>query len=1385
MPFAALDLSTSEYISSRPALENEPTQFYSTVPSLSPPINRSLETNAAAVLTWLFNNPTSGAVTYDLVMTNDAVNPWFDDSLMTTPVTVGATSSASFDISVTIPTGTPRGTAATATVTATDQAGVAAVLTGSVTVMARDIYSGIITDNNTVHNVLPGANGTVRYTVTNDGTAATAYSISSEIIQAPEGWIVSMEGTLEQPFTTAVILPGASLMVTVTVRPASLTNPLDPMSMLTQGLQLSLRTTAIPIGGGSPSIENTIMEVGGAISAAVTPDVDYFELTQSELLAHSISKFVGVTISLQHNLPALPQGAVANISLSVDSPLIDPATAGTGTSEALRWNGTVSPPYHESLSMSENVRATAGILGPVDDYPISGDLEFIIRAQITELTGIGVAVDYPPGLANFTVHIPEIVDARLFPGANGTGQPGLASSMSVTLMNIGNDHHNFTVGASGPEGWEVSVSQPNVTEVESRPADWPAIDGSENRTVTIVVTPPADALAETAHPILVDVKSSLTGQQLHDVTAYFEVGEVFGAAIEPEEVTTTMEKGQVGSLVLGLNNSGNSNQTFDLALSGASPELDVTLLDGSSISVGPRLVGAVRVQVIVSVNARADQIHSFQVILSQQGTELGRSTVTIAVGAEHNLIFAHNASFEGTPGTALSMPFSVQNDGNQRETMRFEILSKNNWTAEYTPSPLSIEPKAPAGSVTASISIPPLDASNFLAAGEVHNITLNAIDSTTGDVIGSSIFEIEIQAFFILQTIERPERISVLPGETRTVEYIVANEGNQDVTVQITCSVDSNRFTFTQSSCPTVPVALPIGQSVSISPSFGANAPDHFDGESGWFTMTFTPTGGIGGTSQEQTRIEVVRILADDEIRVRSTNGRTQTFDLPWMHVPGQGQTSDTGQKYYQLSPNGQTRIIDPAQYSNLSAWELELILTNGSSQPVSQSMMLGPVSPYDSSVIGIRVTLPPLGMIPAGDGWNLSFILTNIAESTLTHFMIKLRVDEYADPIIASVEWSNTTLLESQAGSLVATIVNDGTALFPLSALAMLSCSNSDLIVHSEPAQIIPELGPGGSVEIIWNITAPALGWWSPTEPVGCDVSLILPTEIAGNNVSNDIYSSSLVVTSWAPPGGLWTAGPLTLILLIGTVVLNRRGREDEKLMHLSAYTAAAAFAALTYVATDPLVSVYLQSDPAMVGILAYVGATVTILWTLNIAWKSSSELQAIHDDRRKAMTGGRPELSGHDQELANTRRQLKTILSMPPLLFVLLMIATPDLRISLSPLNLLTILAYCTIAPLVISMLLGHLDKSFGRVNTMLGELEIRTIRIKEIVNASDSPRTRMFADDDMPAPPEIPQMEDLGLDDEYDDVMDSDSEMGGYDESMDEGMEEGMGVEEEVDE
>jgi len=67
---------------------------------------------------------------------------------------------------------------------------------------------------------------------------------------------------------------------------------------------------------------------------------------------------------------------------------------------------------------------------------------------------------------------------------------------------------------------------------------------------------------------------------------------------------------------------------------------------------------------------------------------------------------------------------------------------------------------------------------------------------------------------------------------------------------------------------------------------------------------------------------------------------------------------------------------------------------------------------------------------------------------------------------------------------------------------------------------------------------------------------------------------------------------------------------------------------------------------------------------------------------------------------------------------------------------------------------------------------------MRIKEIINASDSPRTRTLTGES-PAPPDIPHMDDLNLDDDYDDVIGDDSEMADYDEAVEEGMGEEVDV------
>tara|TARA_B100001105_G_scaffold248293_1_gene233898 strand:- start:1667 stop:2311 length:645 start_codon:yes stop_codon:yes gene_type:complete len=183
-----------------------------------------------------------------------------------------------------------------------------------------------------------------------------------------------------------------------------------------------------------------------------------------------------------------------------------------------------------------------------------------------------------------------------------------------------------------------------------------------------------------------------------------------------------------------------------------------------------------------------------------------------------------------------------------------------------------------------------------------------------------------------------------------------------------------------------------------------------------------------------------------------------------------------------------------------------------------------------------------------------------------------------------------------------------------------------------------------------------------------------------------------------------------LGLLLLLAAFSFLRRGLdENPNRLHMSAYLASAAFGTLSL------------ANFASWSIA--VGAGASIVFAGVVAWISSAELQTIHDDRKKARIGSRAVLEDHDKEQANTRKELRAIISCAPYAFLPFVLITPTLVIDMDILSLGTLLLFLLVSPLLVHLILRFLDKSYDRLYGELAEIELRAIKIKKILGSVSS--------------------------------------------------------------
>ena len=93
---------------------------------------------------------------------------------------------------------------------------------------------------------------------------------------------------------------------------------------------------------------------------------------------------------------------------------------------------------------------------------------------------------------------------------------------------------------------------------------------------------------------------------------------------------------------------------------------------------------------------------------------------------------------------------------------------------------------------------------------------------------------------------------------------------------------------------------------------------------------------------------------------------------------------------------------------------------------------------------------------------------------------------------------------------------------------------------------------------------------------------------------------------------------------------------------------------------------------------------------------------------------------MEDHDKEQANTRKELRGIISCAPYTFLLFVLITPELTINMDILSLGTLLLFLLGSPLLVHLILRFLDKSYDRLYGELAEIELRAIKIKKILGS-----------------------------------------------------------------
>ena len=1223
--------------------------------TLIAPSDRAVEPGSSTTLSFMIQNTGETPDRYNFTVSS--VQGWADTSNNPSQTEiVNASSSTTIVVTVNVPLGTNRSLSDLITVEIESEGG-EYNLSDSAAVMAGDLLLGELNHSNWFVPITPGTEEIIQYTLRNNGTSPAIFNLAVGFSQTAPGWTVEI-----YPTTTPYMTVGEEIIVNVIVQPPALSLPFDPTSKLAEGNQLTLWTSVTPLGGG-PNVQHTTLEVQSTIMVELFAEQTEFLIDSSELLTGPISRFVDIEMELRHNL-------ISGISTSVDIQLSSEPNSFTssrpsnGPNEIFRWNSSITP-SQTSMELGETEPLVASILGPSDLLPLAGTISIDVVANLT-LSGALSGIQAPESNISITLEIPELTltDVEIPPPTIVT--PEILSTVPLTISNTGNHQTNFTLSADGPEDWITTISPTTISDLHSIVDAWPSV-GGDNVTTSLTVTAPPNTRADTPFEVNVTVMSD-SGEILTVASIPFLVEEVIGASLTPEYAVAVIPVNGNSSIALEANNTGNSLQTFTILIEESLDDINLTLISATDIDIQPGEVSIVQIEVTAEQFARADENHSAQVVLYHNGIELNRIDVYVNMIANHQIEFEHTSEYSVVPGMSLSIPVNVTNVGNLEEFVNFTTLAPTGWESSVTPLNMTIDGEGiETLPLIIDITVPPMSNGVNLDPGSIHNLMLMATNVSDSIQVGLSSIQFNVEPIFVLSSDDFPNIVDLLPGELRTFEIEISNDGNQDVILDLDCEVDTpTRWDL--SDCAATNITLSSGEKRAVSFSVEGIASDHYNLEQSGLRLTFSPQDNHSGDALLATVLRISRIHSDDPLELLGGE-QIQDIDLGWMHVPAVGQTADLRAIAYELELENASRYINETLYSGDVNWSFEIDYGDGFTSLSNSPFTLPPATPMQLQSMTIRAILPPATSIPPGDGWTLIFNLTHPEESTSTQVIFDFQVDAWADPSVVAIKIEDDSeFIESNSGTLVAEITNTGNAGTALGIVATLDC-DPGITIQDEATQAIISMQPFETRELEWQIKSNALNWWVSAETVPCTVTIESP-EMAGDDESNDVKSVSFDVQSWSLP--LLILIPITLVLVTQSSRLLRRASEDERALMLCAYSGTALLGLATQYNLGSYVNFSL--------------AAAALLWVVFITSRSSAfEIPAILSDRQNMQRGADSIFEDHEAEMDRVLKQLAMKLAFAPLGFIIVAIVMPN-DISWSLANISSILFYATIGTLLV---------------------------------------------------------------------------------------------------
>ena len=1254
---------------------------------------------------------------------------WADttlDGTSTTPLTAGQTTTIS--VVVDVPQSALQSAVDIVTLTLTSS-GSGYPLSDTTRVMAGEFLQATVDITNDTTYVLPGKTDTIGFNVTNTGNADGDFNLIAGLSLNALNWNynLSIESTGELKVGESI-----SGFIHVEVPPIQL--PLVDAEHNRAGDSLSAFIIAQADVGSIPTTDAGQIEVRPAIVVDPGLPVDTIVLTQNDVMnagaSTGVNEILALEVQVRHNLVSdLSETIDANIT--VGDITFEALTSG-GFSEADRWNATITPGEATGLTLGESFPASLGIQSRTGQLPLAGTVKIPITTTPT-LGGVHTssAVYSPVIEQNLSIVVPKVVNGEITETGPLDADVGVDTDFMFTFGNTGNDRSSYRleIAENLPSGWyaNLTTTGPNNTilELASDFEDYPATSGGHLSLVTLTVKTNPLAPSGLLQPLTVRYYDLDSGGYIGEQTMDIRVGETINASLTPTNQSIDITPFEQLSAFVNIENTGNAPTTYSIELDNGGYEDVLFELDSSSsIIIAAGYESSVRVNIVPSPDASADDFYMAILTVSmvdENGdlVEL-KANIVANVSEVHDVQLIADDSLSATPGTTLTLPFSLVNTGNLVETVNINITVDGGWSTTPTVQSFTV-PIDGDSSGSFDIDIPALDGTDNLLDGTIHYANLTVYNAVTDEVYALKKVELEVAPVFTY-TIEGWENEYFFhEGGNREWTAIITNTGNVDVTVDLGYEVRAPGLTTLSddwvvnadsSSQLFLPIQVPVELTVSVDKNSAGSSSTTLTTAAD-LRVTIVPTAvDIDESGELMTSLQMKRLFDigyADRLEAPADDSPVPVL-IEYSHIP----YLNNDPVAYSIEFCGIERILDFNDIENAEeedyVWNISLTNLDGEDHyinltapcvPGSELIELPerPANVPSNLLFNIKLPYPN---VMAGDGYDIKMLLHHPDPAEpVTEETFRFALNAYADPMIEPesqriVDATGKELdfiMEGQTAFLEFDLKNKGTApAFGINS--ELLCEG--MVIENVPSRVTV-LDVSTSKALRWEVTGETLDWWEQSRDAECSVRIVSDYAF-NNNVENDELNFSQEVDSNAPSTLTSFAGfGIALIVTIGLLGLTN---QNEKYRLGAVYSGVIMLGFLFHL-----------YDATWWGPVTIVLAS---LWVWRMAWRSSEEFRYIHEDYQRARKGISTIYADHFQALTDSRRQLTIILSLPLLGFIGVVLGLPP-QMTPDEINLISLVSYILVSTIVVWFVLRRSNNLYGSLYGKLTDIEVKATRIE----------------------------------------------------------------------